>query len=280
MTKLIFKMRSFFFILIFSCFIFSHIQAQYLIKGYVLQYSSRAISYVNIGIKGKNKGAVSTEKGDFSLSLQDENMKDTLTFSCIGFEELSLPIQKIVKEKTSVFFLKEKISQLKEVVIISQKSKIKNIGTKSTNPFLWGSATSNDGKDVVEMGKFVGLKKMSKIQNLNVYLKGIDTDSASFRINFYDIKNEMPAERIIDKQIFCIKDLRKGWLEIDLTDFDLVFENDFVVAIEFLPKNDGNNYSFSYGGQMGGSTLIRTSSLGTWKKIKGASISMYLTIKQ
>lgn len=254
--------------------------AQTAIKGRVLQTSQQAISYVNIGIKGKNIGTVSDENGDFSMILKAENLQDTLTFSCIGFEELSLPIHKIIREKTATFYLEEKILELKELVISTKKPIIKKIGTKSTNPLLWGSATSKDGKDIVEMGKFVKLKKTSEIQKLNVYLKGINMDSATFRINFYAIKDEMPAERIVEKNILCKKDLSKGWLEIDLTEYDLVFEKDFVVAIEFLPEKDSKGYSFSYGGQMGGSTLTRTSSLGTWKKMKSASISMYLTVKQ
>lgn len=51
----------------------SNIYAQTTIKGRVLQVSQQAISYVNIGIKGKNIGTVSTENGDFSLSLKAEN---------------------------------------------------------------------------------------------------------------------------------------------------------------------------------------------------------------
>jgi hypothetical protein len=254
--------------------------AQTIINGKVLQTSEQAIPYVNIGIKGKNIGTISTEDGAFSLHLKTENAKDTLTFSCIGFEELSLPIQKIIQEKNSVFYLKEKILELKEVVISNQKPKIKNIGTKSTNPFLWGSATSKDGKDIVEMGKLIKIKKTSEIQQLSVYLKGIYTNSVTFRINFYGVKDEMPAERLIEKQILCKKDLSKGWLEIDLTEYDLVFEKDFFVGIEFLPEKDSKGYLFSYGGQMGGSTLTRTSSLGTWKKTSGVTISMYLTVKQ
>ncbi len=254
--------------------------AQSNIKGKVLQNSQEIISYVNIGIKGKNIGTVSNEKGDFSLSIKNENRQDTLVLSCIGFEELSLPIQKIIQENISDFYLKEKVLEINEVVISSQKSKYKIIGTKSTNPLLWGSASSKDGKDIVEMGKIIELNKKTELQKMHIYLKGINTDSAMFRINFYNLKNEMPAERLNKKNILNKKKLSNGWLEIDLTEYNLVFEKDFVVSIEFLPQKDSKGYSFWYGGQMGGSTLIRTSSLGTWKKMKGASVSLYLTAKQ
>ncbi len=273
-------MRHIFLFVLLQCALLLSTNAQTIIKGRVLKTSNHAISYVNIGIKGKNIGTVSDENGDFSLLLKTENRQDTLTFSCIGFEELSLPIKKITEEQTSVFYLKEKVLELKEVVISSQNPKIKILGTKSTNPLLWGSPTSKEGKDIVEMGKFIEIKKSSELQKLNIYLKGINMDSATFRINFYAIKNEMPAERIIEKNILKKKSLRNGWIEIDLREYNLVFEKDFVVAIEFLPEKDHKGYSFWYGGQLGGSTLARTSSLGTWQKMKGASVSMYLTVIQ
>jgi hypothetical protein len=275
----IFKMRQLLLFLFFQ-FVVMITYAQSTINGRVLQNSQAIISYVNIGIKGKNIGTVSNEKGDFSLSIKNENRQDTLVFSCIGFEELSLPIQKIIQENISDFYLKEKVLEINEVVISSQKSKLKVIGTKSTNPLLWGSASSKDGKDIVEMGKIIELNKKTELQKMHIYLKGINTDSAMFRINFYAIKDEMPAERLNKKNILYKKKLSNGWLEIDLTEYNLVFENDFVVSIEFLPQKDSKGYSFWYGGQMGGSTLIRTSSLGTWKKMKGASVSIYLTAKQ
>jgi len=260
--------------------IYTQLYAQTILTGVVQQTNQQPITYVNIGIKNKNIGTVANENGEFSLSLKAENTQDTLTFSCVGFEEMNMPIQQIMQEKTAVFYLKEKVLALQEVVVVQQKPKIKTIGTKSTNPFLWGSATSKDGKDIVEMGKLIEIKKTSEIQKLNVYLKGITTDSATFRINFYAVKDEMPTERICEKNIFCKKKLDKGWLEIDLTEYDLIFEKDFVVAIEFLPEKNSKGYAFAYGGQFGGSTFSRTVSLGTWNRMKGASISMYVTVKQ
>jgi hypothetical protein len=271
--------KSFFLISLLPFFL-SNVYAQLVIRGKVLQPSEHALPYVNIGIKGKNIGTVSNEDGAFSLNLKAENAHDTLTFSCIGFEEISLPVQKIIQENTSVFYLKEKFMELKEVVITSKKAKIKKIGTKSANPLLWGSATSKDGKDIIEMGKLISIQEISEIQALSIYLKGINTNTVTFRINFYDVKDEMPSARMVEQQILCKKDLSKGWLEIDLTAYNLIFDKDLFVGIEFLPEKDSKGYSFSYGGQMGGSVWVREASLGSWKKTSGATISMYLTVKQ
>jgi hypothetical protein len=109
----------------------------------------------NIGIKGKNIGTVSKEDCTFMLNLRTENAHDTLTFSCIGFDDLNLLIPKIIREKNFVFYLHEKFIELDDVVISSKNPKIKKIGTKSANPLLWGSATSKDGKDIIEMGNAI-----------------------------------------------------------------------------------------------------------------------------
>jgi hypothetical protein len=267
------------FLLLF-CFWLTAGYSQIQISGNVLQSSGEAIPYVNIGIKNKNTGTVSTETGAFSLQLKPENSTDTLTFSCIGYEALHLPIQQIINEKRNQFYLNPKITELKEVVLGNKLRKHKTVGTKSVNPLFWGSATSKDGKDIIEMCKRFDLKSSAEIEKLHVYLKGVTTRSVTFRIHFYEVKDDMPGERLTETLILCKKDIDNGWLEIDLTSWDLVMEDAFFVSIEFLPLQQAKGYSFSYGGQVGGSVYTRESSLGAWKKNSGVTMSLYLTVKQ
>lgn len=254
--------------------------AQVHISGKVLQPSGEPVAYVNIGIKNKNTGTVSGETGLFSIQLKPENQGDTLTFSCTGFEELNIPVRQVVAEQRDLFYLKPRITELKEVVIGARQLKRKTVGTKSVNPLLWGNATSKDGKDIIEMCKRINIKTTTYLESLHVYLKGVSTRQVIFRVHFYEVKEDQPGERLVDKMILCKKDIDNGWLEIDLTDQDLVMEEDFFVSIEFLPVQPARGYSFSYGGQMGGSLYARHSSLGRWEKNSGATIAMYLTVKQ
>ncbi len=268
-----------FFLLLFS-YAAATGYSQVQISGKVVQSSGEAIPYVNIGIKNKNTGTVSGETGAFSIQLKPEHIADTLTFSCIGYEELHLPVQQIISEKRNLFYLNPKITELKEVVLGNKPRKQKTIGTKSVNPLLWGNATSKDGTDIIEMCKRFDLKSSAAIEKLHVYLKGVTTPSVTFRIHFYEVKNDMPGERLTEQLILYKKDIDNGWLEMDLTSLDLVFDDDFFVSIEFLPLQPAKGYSFSYGGQVGGGLFTRESSLGTWKKSSGATISMYLTVTQ
>jgi hypothetical protein len=74
--------------------------------------------------------------------------------------------------------------------------------------------------------------------------------------------------------------MTKRLITIDLSIYNIVLKNDFFVGFEFLPERKITKYSFSYGGQLGGNSVARTSSLGKWEKQNGASLSAYVTLKQ
>ena len=49
--------------------------------------------YVNVGILGQNLGTVSDRNGNFSIELMEQQLEDTLRFSCIGYQRLVIPLQ-------------------------------------------------------------------------------------------------------------------------------------------------------------------------------------------
>jgi len=254
---------------------------QLLISGIVKQSNNSLLAYVNIGIKSKNIGTVSDEKGNFELVIPKQFMTDTVTFSSVGFEELNIPVQSFLKTSLKEITLQQKTSVLEEVVIYNKKNKIKRIGTLSHNPFLSGAAESKDKKDIVEFAKHININgKTSNIQNVSIYLLGLNIDTATFRINFYEAVDGMPQVRIIEKSIVLRADIKKGWLTIDLSKYNIVLNNNFFVGFEFLPERKISKYSFNYGGQLGGNSVARRSSLGKWEKFKGATLSAYVTVKQ
>lgn len=270
-------------ITIYTCFLlfFSMVaQSQESIKGIILNADNQPISYVNIGVKNKNLGTVANENGEFWLTIPSEFKNDTLSFSCVGYNLLQVPIKQITSTKQNKFYLVAKENVLQEVVVGTTKPSIKKIGTKSANPFLWGAITSKDGKDIVEVSKLIDIKKPARVQKIHMYLKGITVDTATFRINFYANEGEIPGSRIYEKSLLFTRSLSKGWLEINVEDYDIYMEKSFFMAVEFLPKLPGQKYSFAYGGQLGGFTFTRTNSLGSWYKNKGATASFYVTVKQ
>ena len=86
------------------------LQAQTIkLEGKVLaKESGQELPYVNIGIRNKNVGTTSNEAGKFVLSLLEERREDTLTFSAIGYVELSVPVRQLALTKPLELKLQEK----------------------------------------------------------------------------------------------------------------------------------------------------------------------------
>jgi hypothetical protein len=253
------------------------------IKGNVKSAQEQAaIPYVNIGIKKKNIGTASQPDGSFTLNLKEGNRFDTLTFSAIGYKELSLPISTILAGSMTTFELTEKTTTLREVVVSSKAPKIRKFGTTSRNPFLYGSAETIHSEDVSELGKYINLNnKASEILSATVYLRSIKRDSASFRINLYKNIAGMPGERLIEKSIIKRLPLTQGWVTIPLEQYGLVVEEDFFMGIEYLPEySNHEKYIFIYGAALGGSVYSRKASLGDWEKGVGGRLAAYVTVRQ
>lgn len=268
-------------LLIFLLNAYSILLGQSHISGTVKQSDNSLMPYVNIGIKSKNIGTVSDEKGEFELVIPKRLMTDTLTFSSVGFEEINIPVQSFLILTVKEFTLHQKTSVLEEVVIVNKKIKIKKIGTQSHNPFLSGAAESKDKKDIVEFAKHIDINgKASNIQSVSIYLLGLNIDTATFRINFYNEADDLPQLRIIEKSILQRVNIKRGWLTIDLSKYNIILKNNFFVGFEFLPERKISKYSFNYGAQLGGNSVARTSSLGKWGKFKGATLSAYVTVAQ
>ena len=237
---------------------------------------------MNIGSKKKNIGTATRPDGSFKISLKAENCQDTLTFSAIGYNELSLPVASLLPGGMSTFELSEKTTSLREVVINSKVTKVKKFGTTSRNPFLYGSAETTQTDDISELGKYINLNnKTSEILSATVYLRSIKHDSAAFRINLYKNENGLPGERLVEKSIIKRLPLTQGWVTVPLEDYSLVVNEDFFLGIEYLPEySQHEKYIFIYGAALGGSFYSRKASLGAWEKGVGGRLAAYVTVRQ
>jgi hypothetical protein len=241
-----------------------------------------AIPYANIGIKKKNIGTATRPDGSFTLHLKEENRHDTLTFSAIGYTELSLPVSAILSGKISTFELTEKTTALREVVINSKTPKTKKIGTTTRTPLIYGSAETVHSDDISELAKYINLNgKASELISATVYLRSIKLDSATFRINLYRDVAGMPGERLVEKTIIKRLPLTKGWVTVPLEQYDLVVDENFYLGVEYLPEySNHEKYIFIYGAALGGSVYSRKASLGDWKREIGGRIAAYVTVRQ
>jgi hypothetical protein len=239
------------------------------------------IPFVSLGITGKNVGTVADEKGHFSLRIPATLAHDSLTFSAIGYQTQAFPLVQLATMPPHTFFLREKATALHEVVVRARAAKLRRIGTTTHNPFLWGNIQQRETRDIVEFAKFIPLANApSELRQAHIFLRRPTVDTVTFRLNFYRAGADRPAERLVERTILVRTTIHNGWLTIDLTPYSLTLQTDFYLSFEFLPDKQLPVPAFSYGAQFGGAALVRTSSLGTWKREPGASLTAYVTVQQ
>lgn len=271
-------------ILLLLCTItLSHAQTA-IIQGTVRSEAAKeAVAFVNIGIKKKGVGTAADAGGRFSLKLGNEFLRDTLTFSAVGYHEFSLPVKSIVAGKMDEFILQEKATALREVHVISKKPKIRKFGVKSKTPFLLGTAQTTNNDDISELAQLININgKSSELLSTTVYLKSTKADSATFRINFYKIADGQPGQRLVEQSIIKRLPLTRGWIAVNLEPYGIfVDEEDFFIGFEYLPDSrSAEKFLFFYGAALGGSFFTRNVSLDVWKKASGGRLSAYVTVRQ
>ncbi|HEX8546013.1 MAG TPA: alpha/beta hydrolase-fold protein, partial [Cytophagaceae bacterium] len=238
------------------------------IKGRVIDSKTKNnLSYVNIGIKGKNIGAISNADGSFSIDIPQDQIPDTLTFSLVGYDEFKELIL-VLKSKGDIRVqLDQKSTQLNEVVIKQHRLVEKKYGIKKTGiiHFVDGIFKKDDS---FEIGQVINLgAKPVKLTSVNLHINSSRIDSANFRINFYkyDEEENQPTERIIEKSIIQRHAIRAGWLKFDLVNYNIRLKGKIFASIEFIPENKDVQQIF-YEIKIGGSSksFFRKSSLGQW----------------
>lgn len=241
--------------------------------------------FVNIGIKNKNTGTISNSTGNFNINIPKDKIGDSLTFSFVGYHSQTIAIKYLLNEKLDSILLYQKAQELAEVIVKANgKWKSNKLGLSRNLPGVYGIVQSDTTSDIVECAQQFDLgEDLTKISKFHIYLKGVNTDTASFRINFYLFDGKTPTERAFEKEIFIRRKVTNGWLEIELDESSVWLKGKIVASIEFLPtESQKEKISLSYGGILvcKGTSYNRTSSQGEWHKLDFGTYSIYITTKK
>lgn len=238
------------------------------------------LPYVNIGLLNQNIGTVTDEAGYFELEVPGNGFADaTLRFSMIGFEPQDFTLQEYRDQKILTIPLNEKATALEEVVLTTKKNKYqtKILGNKTTSQLIYAAFTTN--KLGNEMGFLVrGRKNPMILKKFNVSLVENDYGPIRFRLNFYDLKEGLPNETLLNENIIVETDIQSGIVSKDLTPYEIVIDQDFFVAIEWI-EDLGPGKLFFSGGFFGSPLIAREVSQGTWSKVGSASVGMNVEVR-
>jgi hypothetical protein len=247
--------------------------------------SNQGLSYVNIGIPGRDAGTVSSETGSFSIVVSDIHHDDTLRFSMIGYKSLSLPISGLIKQYDNQvkIALEPAVYPLREVTISNHqwKNKKRNLGNRNSASTMMAGFSTND------LGSEVGVAV--KVRNKPVIIQDFSFpvaknryDSLFFRLNIYQIHNGKVGEPLHDENIFVQTQVKKGWVTVDLSDYRIIAHDDFLVALEWvreLGKPNEAGLLFNAGLYSPG-MYYRKTSQGSWEKMTLVAVGFMVTVME
>ncbi|HEY5748032.1 MAG TPA: alpha/beta fold hydrolase [Chryseolinea sp.] len=237
-----------------------------LLKGIIRdQTTNLPLPYVNIGILNKDKGTASNLKGEFQLPLLEANLHDTLRISMIGYESRDLYLKDVLQtQKHLNLHLRQKTVALDEVGIVDKKLATKVLGNKTESKFFGGKFASGD------LGSELAIR--IKIKNIPTYLENFSfnisyntADTATFRVNIYDIRNGLPYKNILTRDIIARINNRTGRIDINLSDYNITVNDDFFIGLQWLEGRHSSGVTFSAGFVNKG-TYYRKASQARWKK--------------
>ncbi len=209
------------------------------VAGIVFNEKNEPLSYVNIGIIGTSLGTVSGENGDFKLYF-DETISgvDTVRFSSIGFSTQDFSINKLRGNEDFKIEMKVANNTLTEIVVLPDFEKTKTKGNKNTDARMnvYYSISEKPNQNLgAEIGRKFKIKKTTQLKKVRFFVAKNNFDTVGFRINIYHFKKSIPGKNILTQNI--IKEVvgkKTGWMEVDLTPYQIISDQSVVVGIEWI----------------------------------------------
>ncbi len=265
----------YFYIFLFSFSLYS-LAAQQTITGTVLDASTNEpLLYVNIGIPLKNIGTVSDQTGNFTLKIKEENLRDTLRFSYLGYETQDIPISELSAPGMTIT-LAPKNFNIKEIVVSSTKMQTKVVGNKLTGKFVSAGLGGNFLGH--EVGTLIKIKKRpTLIKNFRVHINRNPYGKIKFRLNIYSVKGENPDVSVLKENIIVEFEKKSGFLEVDLTPYHVMVEDDFIIALEWIENYGEDSILFS-AGFFRSPVKERSTSHGRWNTVRPIAIGFHAEI--
>ncbi|MDQ1085525.1 alpha/beta hydrolase-fold protein [Siphonobacter sp. SORGH_AS_1065] len=213
--------------------------SQVLISGRIIDAERLTpLAWVHVTHHSSRLITQSLENGQFTLSLPSSSSNDTLLFSLVGYRERRLPVQELLRTRSStIITLEEQSTILKSVHIRQSKLKERTFGIRKRSPLIHFTDGMFKATDSVEIGQVIMLgQDQSPITSLQLYVTESRKDSASFRIRFYRIKQNQPTDLLWESSVFRRGPIQEGWLRFDLQSANLTLNGTFLAVLELIPE--------------------------------------------
>ena len=262
---------------------FTVLNAQHILQGRIIDaFTKEPLHFVNIGVLKKELGTVSNEDGFFFLEVPDLFAKETLRFSMIGFDERDFQVADLeaILLSNNTLVLAEQITFLEEVVLTAEKKWDTRVsGNSTTSKLLITGFTSN------QLGNEIAL--FVKVKKTPAYIDGIQFSvveniypEVRFRVNVYSSDYRFPDENIMKENIFVTLKQSEGLISVDLKEYDILVDDDVFISLEWIDEDLGSEGLWFSAGVFGKSIYARSTSQAEWKKQRGLSLGMSVTLRE
>jgi hypothetical protein len=238
----------------------------------------KPIEYVNIGVIGKGIGTNSDINGKFDLNIDNQYNNDSLRFSSIGYKSYTIKVSDFKQLQNKSITLKEKLCELKEVIISPKLFKLKTLGYTTKTKAFQLALSDTIG---YEGGVYLKIKKSAKLNKINLNIIYCTYDTIFYRINIYKVIGKMDFQNILVKPIYVNlpKDKIKDNVSIDISKENIIVNGDCLVTIEHVKKLSKGAIYFS--AALFGKSYYRLTSQANWKTYPvGISISVDANVEK
>jgi len=263
-------------------------QEAFVIKGKVIdQENTMTLAYVNIGMVGTSLGTISDANGRFELYLNANiDEEQIIRFSYLGYAAKDYTIASLSLLNGQAIPLNKTRITLKTVEVRPDLLNTKVIGHEKTKTNRMNNF-SIAKKPNQNLGAAIGRRfnlgeKTSQLAEFKFYIGGNNFDTTRFRVNIYTIKNGRPHQLLNQQDIITtLVQHKKGWATVDLSTFQLFVKEDVIVALEWIEHSQkGRVLQLPITMPAFATHFYKYGSQDKWKRFRGMSTAMVLTVKQ
>lgn len=208
------------------------------VTGIVSNEQGMVIPFCQVSVKNKQQGVYANNDGTFIVHAIEH--KDTLVFSCVGYETSLLALS----EQTPPLSirLKQSMVKLDEVAITTSKKK-----TKTGQLY---NKTKHEGNAFLGPGFETGLyfkpvtKGDSWLKEIFIYISPLGLPDTKFRVHVYadDSLKKLPGSDITDSNLIVYGGPKGAeWIKIDLSQKYIPVQQGIYITMEWVSGFGNNN---------------------------------------
>lgn len=91
------------------------------VTGKVVDESDFGVAFTSVTVSSSQMGTICNDEGEFGMLIPEENVKDTLVISTIGFKTFKISLKEYLDKKLQKIVLKEDVVSLDEVKLLRPK---------------------------------------------------------------------------------------------------------------------------------------------------------------